>query len=280
MRLGRLRDYIILARPGTLIAPAVATVFYSLIALKDVGDIEGFFGYLLTPILPAAVVLVCSNAVSNAINQVFDVEEDRISKNHRPVVSGRITKEQALTFAIAGLVFIIFMLPFTTGAFIMVVGAILLCAVFYSVPPVRTKMRFVWNNLTIAVSRGGLGVVAVYSLFAFPSSPILVLAFVFGVFVFGGNASKDFVDRDADRRAGVRNFVTEYGDGARYVVVSLTMLSHILFVIYAILGLMPHNLVYVGLLIPLCVGYLFSKRSWQMFYIHFALLVIVVAFLW
>ncbi|MBR9682803.1 MAG: UbiA family prenyltransferase, partial [Candidatus Aenigmarchaeota archaeon] len=56
-------------------------------------------------IILGAVVAFFAAAGGNAINDYFDIETDKVSKKHRPIVSGKVSKNNALIFT--SLLFII-----------------------------------------------------------------------------------------------------------------------------------------------------------------------------
>ena len=91
----RLRLYWELARPFTLVAPALGMFTGSVIALGASPAIP------LSPWIAAKIALgtlmaAVLNAASNTLNQVTDLEADRINKPDRPIPAGRVTPGEAL----------------------------------------------------------------------------------------------------------------------------------------------------------------------------------------
>ena len=86
----RLRAVADLARPFTLLAPVVGVLCGAVVAAAATGhdlDLRA-----LLAMLSAAL----ATAASNAWNQVFDVQADRVNKPRRPVASGALSRAAAL----------------------------------------------------------------------------------------------------------------------------------------------------------------------------------------
>ncbi|MBI5528388.1 MAG: UbiA family prenyltransferase, partial [Deltaproteobacteria bacterium] len=152
------------------------------------------------------------NGASNVLNQVYDVEIDRINKPGRVLPSGRLSPRAAL--AIAAALYAVSLSAACTINFqcfvLFVAGAV--STVLYSAPPFRLK-RFVWvSNLTIAIPRGVLLKVAGWSVAKSVWSPeAWFIGLVFGLFLFGATSSKDFADMEGDRAGGIDTVPLRYG---------------------------------------------------------------------
>lgn len=205
-------DYWELARPFTLLAPALGFVSGGIIAYctKDTpGSALGAAFWITLGALSAALL----NVASNTINQIFDLEIDRINKPERPMPSGRIGKFRAWVFALlcyAGSFLLAFLMPTMQFFWIVVVTAFITYA--YSGPPFRTK-RFAWlANLTMAIPRGCLIIVAGWSALADIWNPEpWFVGGILGLFVFGAATTKDFSDIEGDKANGVRTLPIIYG---------------------------------------------------------------------
>ena len=84
------RTYVELARPFTLIAPALGFVSGALTAI-GAHPHEVWHPGLLVPALIGCVMAMVFNAGNNALNQIYDLEIDRVNKGKRPLPSGRLT---------------------------------------------------------------------------------------------------------------------------------------------------------------------------------------------
>lgn len=210
----RAGDYLDLARPFTLLAPTLGFIAGGIIALF-VPFADGYHPALtyIFPIAVGALSAALLNAASNTINQIFDLEIDKINKPMRPLPSGRIKKFKAWIFALLcyGASFgLAILVPNRQFLFIVLLTAFLTYA--YSGPPFRTK-RFGWGaNLTIAIPRGMLVLVAGWSAVRSIWHPEpWFIGLILGLFVFGAATTKDFSDIEGDEANGVRTLPIIYG---------------------------------------------------------------------
>jgi 4-hydroxybenzoate polyprenyltransferase len=156
------------------------------------------------------------NAASNALNQIYDLEIDRINKPRRPLPSNRLSLRDAWTFGVAcyavALVLAWFVAPDGRHECFWIVVVATAITIIYSVPPFRTKRLGIWANLTIAVPRGVLLKVAGWS-----SVKTIVgvepwyIGAIFGLFLLGASTTKDFADMEGDARGGCRTLPIIYG---------------------------------------------------------------------
>src|SRR6185369_5074342 len=168
--------------------------------------------YPLIGLTMAAVL----NAASNALNQIYDLDIDRVNKPKRPLPSGRLSLDDAWIFTIAAyavaLVLAWLVAPGGRHECFWIVVAATIGTFLYSVPPFRTKRLGIWANVTIAIPRGVLLKVAGWS-----SVKTIVglepwyIGAIFGLFLLGATTTKDFADMEGDRRGGCRTLPIQYG---------------------------------------------------------------------
>jgi 4-hydroxybenzoate polyprenyltransferase len=207
--------YVELARPFTLIAPALG--FFSG-ALTAIGahPREAWRASLLVPAVIGSVMAIVFNAGNNALNQIYDLEIDRVNKGKRPLPSGRLTIAQAwkftaITYALT-LVLAWLVMPDGRHECFWIVLIAIVATYIYSVPPLRTKQRGIWANITIAVPRGVLLKVAGWSAVKTVAGvEPWFIGGIFGLFLLGASTTKDFADMEGDRRGGCRTLPIEYG---------------------------------------------------------------------
>ena len=174
-------------------------------------------------LLPRAFVgclaLLLGNAYIVGINQITDVEIDRVNKPFLPVASGEMSKPAAwTTVAAAGALGPLIVRRF----FSPLLFRLYLCGwglgTMYSVPPFRTKKNPVLAALTIATVRGFLlnfGVYyAVKEAIGAPFSWNARVAFIarfMTVFASVIAVTKDLPDTEGDRMAKVDTFAIQVG---------------------------------------------------------------------
>ena len=209
------RAYVDLARPFTLVAPALGFISGALTAVGAAPREPWSAMLLAAPILGSAMAALL-NGGNNALNQIYDLAIDRVNKPKRPLPSGRLTIAQAWRFTIVTyvLALVLAWLVAPQGrheCFWLVVAAVVFTYI-YSVPPLRTKRLGIWANVTIAIPRGVLLKVAGWS-----SVKTIVgvepwyIGAIFGLFLLGATTTKDFADMDGDRRGGCRTLPIQYG---------------------------------------------------------------------
>ena len=207
--------YLEFARPFTLVAPALGVLSGGLTAIGAFPREAWHIDLILFPLVGAVVAAVL-NASSNGLNQIYDLEIDRINKAKRPLPSGRLTVGQAWGFTIAtGLVAWALAWTIAPGSrheFFWLVVAASIITTFYSVPPFRTKRLGIWANVTIAIPRGVLLKVAGWSTVkTIVGWEPWYIGAIFGVFLLGATTTKDFADMEGDRRGGCRTLPIVYG---------------------------------------------------------------------
>jgi 4-hydroxybenzoate polyprenyltransferase len=214
--------------------------------------------------LVAILALGASYVVATCLNDIFDLDVDRI--NHpgardRPLVTGEATQRQMVAVAIA-----VALIAVLAGSVVGVAGTILITVslllnVAYSVPPVRLCSRPLAAPLVLAfayvVLPYGLGMVAA------GLTPGSMDARVMGCFVvlfIGRMLLKDFRDRAGDAAFGKRTFLLTYGKPATLGLV----LSCVLAGDALLLTVVPRNTVLLLVVEGYFAGVLFQLyRLWR-----------------
>src|SRR5205807_8341435 len=162
----RMKAYVDLARPFTLVAPALGFISGAATAIGARPPEPWSASLIVAPLIGSAMAAVL-NAGNNALNQIYDLDIDRVNKPKRPLPSGRLTIRQAWVFTgvnyVAALVLAWLVTPSgsaTTPSYrhacFWLVAIAVLCTLIYSMPPLRTKRLGIWANVTIAIPRGVL----------------------------------------------------------------------------------------------------------------------------
>ncbi len=211
-----------LARPFTLLAPWLGFISSGIAGLGTLPHDVALRWSAWMPVIIGSVMSATLNAASNTLNQIHDLDVDRINKAHRPIPSGRVSVREARFIALglyaAALILAWFADPpaGTPGHGERQCFLIVLVATFltwaYSAPPLRTK-RLGWGaNLTIAIPRGMLLKVAGWSaaVSILHVEPWFV-GLIFGLFLLGATTTKDFADIEGDRAGGCRTLPVVLG---------------------------------------------------------------------
>jgi len=196
-----------LVRPFTLLAPTVGVVG-SALAAQAASDV------VLDPGLLALAIgaALLATSASNAWNQAFDVELDRINKPERPIPSGRATVRQAMLVGHGAALLGLVAAYCVSGWFFACVVAGTVATWHYSAPPLRTKRLPLGALLTIAIPRGALVPVAGWAVVTAPTtSDPWALGLIGGLFVLGAAVTKDFADVEGDEAHGCRTLPVVLG---------------------------------------------------------------------
>lgn len=238
----RLGTAIRLTRPFTLLPPLLGILSGAVCAFGSVHNPDA--AHRVTPALLGIVALgaLCAsllNAASNVLNQITDLEVDRINKPDRPLVTGEASIRSAwsLTWVLYALAMVPtwwIVVPALPGfsaralapvsmhqCFFLFLGG-LLATLVYSVPAFgRTKRLGIWANVTIAVPRGTLLKVAGWTLVApaFAAEP-WAIGGIFGLFLLGASSTKDFSDAEGDRAGGCETLPVKYGNRRAVAMIS------------------------------------------------------------
>jgi 4-hydroxybenzoate polyprenyltransferase len=211
----RVRALVDLERPFTLIAPALGFASAAATAIGADPRETWSWGLLLPPVLGAIMAAVL-NIASNGLNQIFDLDIDRINKPKRPLPSGRLSLAQAwavtmISFA-AAFALAWYVAPGGRHECFWMVLAAAVITTLYSVPPFRTKRLGIWANVTIAIPRGVLLKVAGWSAVKTAAGfEPWYLGAIFGLFLLGATTTKDFADMKGDKLGGCRTLPLQFG---------------------------------------------------------------------
>jgi 4-hydroxybenzoate polyprenyltransferase len=235
-----------LSRPFTLVAPALGFASAAVTAAGAVPRTAWSVTLLIYPAVGSAMAAVL-NAASNALNQICDLDIDRINKPRRPLPSGRLSIAAAGVFAgvayaaALGLAWLV--APEGRHECFWIVLAATACTIGYSVPPVRTKRRGLLANVTIAAPRGVLLKVAGWASVkpALGLEPWFIGA-VFGLFLLGATTTKDFADVEGDARGGCRTLPVRYGpQRAAWMIAPSFVVPFLLIGLGALAGILTGN---------------------------------------
>jgi len=277
---GKFMDYISLLRLFTLIAPLMAGITGSYICLG--GDIWSRW----LEVVYVSFTLVLCQAAGQVINQASG-SEDKINKPYRPIPQGRVTEEEA--YGLGFLLVIIaawrgFMVNAIFGGWILL---ILFFAIFYNLEPIKAK-KYLWINvLWMAISRGLLPFVVIWSAFGDPFTvkPWLLGSIAF-FWVLAFQPTKDLGDIEGDREYGIKTLPVVYGvEKTEAIIKWLSILPFIPLILYIKSGLLPLSyLLLFALVLIREIGirgfgekleYLENDVSWAMFYLGLSLIFIL-----
>lgn len=227
-----LKPWVSMARPFTLLPPLLGILSGSACAWGSAHNLHhGFTWGIFWTIFLGSFCASLMNAASNIINQVYDLDIDRVNKPNRPLCTGEVTVRRALwgswvmyAFSIVPIWWVVpppydvdfqsrTLAPWHAHACFWIYLGGLLCTFIYSAPRLgRTKALGIWANFTISLARGELLKVAGWAFVAAVTTPEpWYLGAVFFFFLLGAASTKDFSDMEGDRRGGCRTLPVVHG---------------------------------------------------------------------
>jgi 4-hydroxybenzoate polyprenyltransferase len=249
-----------LSRPFTLVAPALGFASGAATAFGAAPREHWHWGLALHPLIGLTMAAVL-NAASNALNQIYDLDIDRVNKPKRPLPSGRMTMRDAWIFTFAtyavALILAWFVAPGGRHECFWIVLVAAVITVLYSVPPARTKRLGIWANLTIAVPRGVLLKVAGWSsVKTIVGAEPWYIGAIFGLFLLGASTTKDFADMEGDARGGCRTLPIIYGvRRAAWMISPSFVIPFVMIAVGAWAGILTGNVILLQVLAAVMTAY-------------------------
>jgi homogentisate phytyltransferase/homogentisate geranylgeranyltransferase len=218
------------SRPHTIIGTSLSVIGVFVISWTVVQD-SG-----VTPALnPFSLVLpllacLAGNVYIVGLNQIEDVEIDRINKPALPIASGEFSKGNAWSIIVFAASLSILLAALGDWYLLATILLSLVIGTAYSVPPVRLKRFPFWASVCILTVRGGivnLGLFLHYSHqlrlpIQIPARMWALTAFVL-VFSIVIAIFKDIPDIEGDRRFNITTFTVQLGQARVYQVARLIL---------------------------------------------------------
>ena len=180
-------------------------------------------GQVVIQFIGTWLACLAGNIYIVGLNQLEDIEIDKINKPHLPLASGEFSPQTGRIIVIlcGGLALILAAL---LGKFLLLmVGTSLVIGTAYSQPPIRLKRLPVFAALCILVVRGlviNLGLFAHFQAILFPKSNLLIPTTVWAitwfilVFTIAIALGKDIPDMEGDRQYNISTFTIKLGKTA------------------------------------------------------------------
>lgn len=201
------------SRPHTIIGTSLSVLALYLITIA-IGDRN----FSLFPLLGAWFACICGNIYIVGLNQLEDIEIDKINKPNLPLASGEFSLKQGqLIVAITGILALV--VAWLNGPFLLGMVAISLAiGTAYSLPPIRLKRYPFWAALCIFSVRGtivNLGLFLHFSSLAQTNqgipATVWVLTLFILVFTFAIAIFKDIPDMEGDLRYNITTLTIQLG---------------------------------------------------------------------
>ncbi|MBD2137637.1 homogentisate phytyltransferase [Anabaena sp. FACHB-1237] len=202
------------SRPDTIIGTSLSVwgLYFLSLGVTD----SKFAGFHINQLLATWIACLCGNIYIVGLNQVEDIEIDKINRPDLPLASGDFTKEQGqLIVIITGILALV--IAWLTGPSLFWMVAISLAiGTAYSLPPVRLKRYPFWAALCIFSVRGTIINLGLFSHFSWvfqksqgiPAAvwflTVFILVFTFAIAIF-----KDIPDLPGNKTYNMTTFTIQ-----------------------------------------------------------------------
>jgi homogentisate solanesyltransferase len=182
------------------------------------------------------LALLCGNGFIVGINQIYDVEIDKVNKPYLPIAAGELSLPMAWAFCLATAIGGATIVAMNFGPLITSLYTFgLFLGTIYSVPPLRLKRFALPAFMIIATVRGFLlnfGVFhATRAALRLPfvwSPPVLFITIFVTVFATAIAVTKDLADIDGDKQFGIETFTTKMGvKNVSYIGSGLLLMNYV-----------------------------------------------------
>ena len=298
LKIGPLWEF---SRPHTIMGTTITvlTIFFitsgNIFTLSQ-NDISIVFLTLISSLL--------ANVFIVGINQIYDIDIDRINKPYLPLASGELSTLQAKWLVIGSGFFSLVFAYWVSFYMIAVVILGMTIGTLYSIPQTRFKTKPFMASFSISFVRGVLGNIGLYLSYSSVLSavrPDIYVVIIFLTIYVLINASviaifKDIPDIEGDKKYNVMTFSVRLGQQKIFdISIFLLMVNYAFAILVGALVTTVWNSVLV-ILIHLIVAiffYLqsrkvdptdkisvwrFYKKIWRFFYLEYVILAFVVLF--
>ena len=238
------------SRPHTIIGSLLSTwslYFMSAYPQAEVKNQIGLFLLTLISAIGCNLYIVC-------LNQITDIELDKLNKPHLPLASGEISRSTArVIIAVSALVSVIsaYSAGWLMFALVLIVGAL---GTAYSVPPLKFKKHHLGAAFSITLVRGVLVNILMFLHFQWEIAdtlefPLYMWPLVLFMILFSIGIAwlKDIPDIKGDRNHGIETLAVNLG--SRWVfrgAISLVSFSYLMLVLWGFVGLPGFNTVFLS----------------------------------
>ena len=276
------------SRPHTIIGSTVSIV---VLFLLQGGSIADQYIILLTTLVSALGCNVCITG----LNQVIDVELDKINKPELPIASGKLAMHTAKKIVTIAGIIALATAALLNWVLLLLIAVILLLGIAYSVPPIQLKQHHLPAALSITIVRGvlvNIGMAMHFSYLLQESFKIQPVIYPLTIFISAFSLAiawyKDLPDRVGDAHFGYRTFPLLYSPKLALYLGATFVMAAYLWCIFWSYKEEAHLLMYS--LIVLSIAFLLHlqtvrlneqksvKRFYQLFWVFF--FATYLSFLW
>jgi homogentisate phytyltransferase / homogentisate geranylgeranyltransferase len=207
------------SRPHTIIGTSLSVLGLYLISIAV--SSTGFALTQINSVLGAWLACLCGNVYIVGLNQLEDIEIDKVNKPHLPLASGEFSRKQGQIIVILTGIFAL-ALAWLNGPYLFgMVAVSLAIGTAYSLPPIRLKQFPFWAALCIFSVRGTIVNLGLYLHFSWLLQnkqsiplPVWILTVFILIFTFAIAIFKDIPDMEGDRLYNITTLTIQLGPQA------------------------------------------------------------------
>ena len=212
----RLSSFWKFSRPHTIIGTSLSVLALYLISIATTGNDLTLIN--LEQMLAVWLACVCGNVYIVGLNQLCDIEIDRINKPHLPLASGEFTPQQGrLIVGITG-IFALLIARLSGNWLFATVAVSLFLGTAYSLPPIRLKQFPFWAAFCILTVRGIIVNIGLFLHYGDKLNgrealnpyvwtlTLFILLFTVAIAIF-----KDVPDLEGDKKYNIKTFTIVIG---------------------------------------------------------------------
>jgi geranylgeranylglycerol-phosphate geranylgeranyltransferase len=196
------------------------------------------------PILTAFEASIAINLAafgSYALNDLFDLDLDRINAPWRPMPSGRITKKEVKIVSAGFMILSLIIASMTNFQVLFFTLLFSIIGIAYSIPPIRLKKSFLAN---LCVAAGFLiCIMSGSSIGLFLSPKVILAAIAIFTMTLGSSSIKDLKDITGDERMGIKTLPILIGPKKTLLIIAASSCFGIQLLFFEYL-LFPFNWTY------------------------------------
>lgn len=242
-----------LGRPWNGLAPSLTVLIGILISSSILPSIN-------TTALAMISVLFCFSA-GTVLNDVFDIEIDKLNMNFRPLQSKRVTYREAVGFMLLLYILGLGISLFLTFKFFVSIIIFTISSILYSLPPFSIEKRGflaqIWLSIATFLIPAYAGIVLITDNFYVPNE--LLLSFVSFTLMYSFIVIiKDFKDVRGDMKGGKRTFVLSVGEKtSKGIMITGTLIMFIITMYF--LNLTINNFLFLIFSLPFIFTTLYNE---------------------
>ncbi len=242
------------SRPHTIIGTSLSVLCLYLMTLSVVPGNVINYAPELWQLAGTWIACLCGNIYIVGLNQLEDVEIDRINKPYLPIASGEFSRRQGqVIVAITGILALL--IAGLMGKILLAMVTISLAiGTAYSLPPFRLKRFPVWAAFCIFTVRGTVVNLGLFLHFSslwqydqFIPAEVWALTLFIVAFTLAIAISKDIPDVEGDRQYNIATFTIQLGTQTTFNLVRWLLTA-------CYLGLILAGIVWLNAVNPLFLG--------------------------